>query len=85
MPQSEAYNHETVALDGETFDDCEFRDCRLTYAGGEPPTFNGCAFHDCDWRLEGAAGRTLVFLKRIWLAGDKPTVQAMIKGVTGAK
>ena len=85
MPSGVAYNHETVALDGETFDDCEFRDCRLTYAGGEPPAFTGCQFHDCDWRLDEAAGRTLVFLKRIWLAGDKPTVQAMIKGVTGAK
>ena len=85
MADGAIYNHETVALDGEHFSSCEFRDCRLTYAGGEPPAFNGCAFHGCDWRLEGAAGHTLVFLKRIWLAGDKPTVQAMIKGITGAK
>ncbi len=85
MTSGVAYNHETVALDGETFDDCEFRDCRLTYAGGAPPVFNNCAFHGCDWRFDEAAGRTLVHLKTVWLAGDKPTVQAIIKGVTGAK
>ena len=85
MPRGVAYTHETVALDGETFSDCEFRDCRLIYSGGETPAFQNCQFHGCDWRLDGAAGNTLVFLKRIWLAGDKPAVQGMIKGVTGAK
>jgi hypothetical protein len=85
MPHGEAYNHETVALDGEAFSDCEFRDCRLVYAGGEPPTFSGCKFDSCDWRLDDAAARTVAYLKTVWLAGDKATVQAVIKGITGAK
>jgi hypothetical protein len=85
MPHGEAYNHETVALDGEAFSDCEFRDCRLVYSGGEPPTFSGCKFDACDWRLDDAAARTVAYLKTVWLAGDKATVQTVIKGITGAK
>jgi hypothetical protein len=50
MPSGVSYSHETVALDGETFTDCEFRDCRMVYAGGDPPVFADCRFHDCDWR-----------------------------------
>ena len=34
-------NHETLYLDGETYTDCEFRDCRMVYNGGEPPVFDG--------------------------------------------
>ena len=38
MPNNVAYSHETVVLEAETFSGCEFRDCRLIYAGGEPAT-----------------------------------------------
>ena len=84
MQSGVTFNHETVALDGESFSDCEFRDCRLDYRGGEPPVFKGCRFHDCDWRFEDAAARTLAHLKAVWAAGGKAAVQSMIKEITGA-
>ena len=76
------FNHETVALDGEHFSDCEFRDCRLIYAGGETPVFEHCSFVGCDWKFEDAAARTLAHLKAVWNAGGKAPVQAMIKEIT---
>ena len=85
MAQDAIYNHETVALDGEHFSSCEFRDCRLVYTGGAPPVFENCRFDDCDWRIEEAAERTLAYLKVLWLAGGKQPVQAMIKEITAAK
>jgi hypothetical protein len=78
------FNHETVVLDGETFADCEFRACRMVYAGGELPTFSHCRFDECEWKLEDAAARTLAQLKLIWSVGGKAPVQAMIKEITGA-
>ena len=39
MQTATIFNHETVALDGEAFSDCEFRECRMVYAGGPPPVF----------------------------------------------
>jgi hypothetical protein len=83
MAQDAIFNHETVALDGERFSSCEFRDCRLVYAGGEPPVFDNCRIEDCEWRLEDSAERTLAFLKVVWGAGGKATVQALIKEITG--
>ncbi|HEX5377045.1 MAG TPA: hypothetical protein VFW47_00645 [Phenylobacterium sp.] len=79
-----SYNHETVALDGERFDDCEFRDCRLVYGGGAAPVFRNCKFTNCDWRFDGAAGNTLEHLRAMWAAGAKAPVQAMIKEITAA-
>ena len=83
MPSSATFSHETVALDGETFDACEFRDCRLVYAGGQPPVLTDCRFEDCEWRFDEAAGRTLTHLKVVWNAGGKSVVQGLIKEITG--
>jgi hypothetical protein len=84
MPSATLFNHETVALDGEHFSDCEFRACRLVYRGGEPPEFRGCRFDGCDWKFEGAAAHTLACLKRVWGVGGKAPVQAWIKEITAA-
>jgi hypothetical protein len=73
-----------VTLDGEGFRDCEFRSCRMVYAGGEVPSFERCRFDDCDWRFEDAAARTLAQLKLLWSLGGKAPVQALIKEITGS-
>jgi hypothetical protein len=85
MTSGVTYSHETVVLDGETFAACEFRDCRLVYAGGEPPVFRDCRFHDCEWKQDEAAARTLAYLKVLWNAGGKSAVQALIKDITVAR
>lgn len=82
MQTATIFNHETVALDGEAFDGCEFRKCRLVYSGGKPPVFRDCRFDDCDWRFEDAAANTLAHLKAVWAAGGKAQVQALIKDIT---
>lgn len=85
MPSGEIYNHETVAMDGESFSGCEFRDCRLVYAGGEPPVFVDCSFVGCDWKYDASAARTLAYLKVVWSVGGKAPVQALIKDITAAR
>ncbi|MGA0601349.1 hypothetical protein ACO2Q3_11665 [Caulobacter sp. KR2-114] len=82
MQTATIFNQETVVLDGEHFADCEFRNCRLIYRGGEVPHFDGCQFEQCDWKFEDAAARTLALLKRVWTAGGKSAVQLMIKEIT---
>lgn len=78
------FSHEAIILDGADFADCEFRDCRLIYAGGEAPSFSNCRFHGCDWKFEAAAARTLAQLKQVWGLGGKANVQALIKEITAA-
>ena len=84
MQTATIFNHETVALDGEHFSDCDFRDCRMVYAGGQPPVFERCRFDGCDWKFDDAAARTLAHMKVVWGAGGKAPVQALIKEITGA-
>jgi hypothetical protein len=82
MQTATIFNRETVALDGESFEDCEFQACRLVYSGGKPPRFENCRFDDCDWRFDDAAARTLAHLKAVWAAGGKAQIQALIKEIT---
>jgi hypothetical protein len=83
MPSGAIYNHETVALDGESFEQCEFRQCRLVYAGGDLPSFDACRFDACEWKYDEAAARTLAYLKLVWgLGGGKASIQNLIKEVT---
>jgi hypothetical protein len=83
MPTGVIYNHETVALDGQAFERCEFRECRLVYAGGELPSFTDCRFDACEWKHDESAARTLAYLKLMWGVGGKAPVQALIKEITG--
>lgn len=85
MTSDTVFNHETVALDGEAFSDCEFRSCRLVYSGGELPVFRNCRFDDIEWKLDDAAIRTLGYMKLMWGVGAKASVQALIKDVTAVK
>jgi hypothetical protein len=85
MTDNITYSHETVLMEAETFSNCEFRDCRLVYTGGEPAILNNCKFVDCEWKLDDAAARTLAHLKLMWSAGAKGPVQALIKDVTAAR
>lgn len=84
MQSGVIYNHQTVALDGETFSDCEFSACRLVYSGGQPPQFTGCRFEACDWKFEEAAAHTLAYLRQMWQVGAKAAVQSTIKEITVA-
>jgi hypothetical protein len=84
MQAGVSYNHQTITVDGETFSDCAFAECRLIYAGGEPPSFESCRFDDCEWKFEDGAAHTLSYLKLMWAVGAKAAVQATIKEITVA-
>jgi hypothetical protein len=82
MQSGVSYNHQTVILDGESFADCAFAECRLVYAGGAPPQFQDCRFDACEWKFEESAAQTLSYLKTMWNVGAKAAVQATIKEIT---
>ena len=83
MSNGVIYNHETVVLDGQDFSDCEFRESRLVFGGGEVPSFSNCRFDACEWKFDDDAGRTFAYLKLVWGLGEKSLVQGLIKDITG--
>lgn len=80
---AKAFTNETVHLDGQSYFDCEFKKCRMVYEGGEIPEFNGCHFDACDWKLEGAANRTVNWLKFLHATGNQTLVEGIMKMISG--
>lgn len=60
----------TEVIDGNEYEDCEFRKCRIVYRGGPLPKMNGCAFFEPQFFMEDAAERTLLLLKGMYHSGD---------------
>ena len=60
------FSARVVNLDGAIFEKCEFRNCTLIYSGGDLPQMSDCQIQDCEWRFEGAAGKTINFMKGIY-------------------
>ena len=52
-----------VRLDGATFVRCRFRQTRLIYSGGAPPSIEDCTFDGASFEFTEAAARTLALLK----------------------
>ena len=72
---------ETVVMDGLALQDCNFRDCRLVYRGGEPPKIRGCGFDGCRWEFDGAAALTLQFLAGLYHGGLEPVVEGTFASI----
>jgi hypothetical protein len=59
----------TEVLDGNVYDGCVFTNCVLVYRGGDLPQMTHTRADACQWRLEDAAGRTVLLLKGLAQAG----------------
>ena len=64
---AERFADRQVVLDDDEFFECTFTRCRVVYRGGEKAYLVGCRFEDgCSFHLEGAAVRTLAFLRAMY-------------------
>jgi hypothetical protein len=60
---------QTVILDGNTFDKCEFQGCTLVYNGISDVRLNGSTLNECQWTFDGPAARTLQFMQALYQSG----------------
>lgn len=55
-----------VSLDGETFIQCSFINCKLIYSGLMPISLKNCTFENCNWSFSGPAKNTITFMKGLY-------------------
>jgi uncharacterized protein YjbI with pentapeptide repeats len=60
------FDGQTVVLDGQVFNACDFRNCRLVYKGSETVTMERCNISDCRFDFEDAALRTVTFMQALY-------------------
>jgi hypothetical protein len=57
------FGADIVDIDGAEFIECRFRGTTLRYSGGELPRIIRCSFSDAHFAADGAAAKTVAFLK----------------------
>ena len=60
------FANQIIHLDGNSFEGCKFKGCRLVYSGESIVSFNNCVFIDVKWEMKDAAARTADFLRAIY-------------------
>lgn len=75
-----------VSLDGNRFENCEFAQVELTYAGGPPPAIINCRFNDATFTFTGPANATLLFLRSMAAptTGLRPIIDGLMPELTQA-
>ena len=74
-----AFGGEIVDVDGAEFIECEFRGTTLRYGGGEVPRIIKCSFFGTRFAVEGAAARTVTFLRA--MASPGSGVQQVVREI----
>jgi len=78
------FDGSTVILDGNDFKACEFRNCTLTYNGGEL-LMSQCHFAGGHWKFGGGALRTILLLRDIYASpGGKEQVEQVLDQIRGS-
>jgi len=78
------FQGQTVVLDGNNYIDCRFEQCTIVYRAETLPELKNCNFHDCSFRFEGAADRTITFMKGIYHGlgqGGRDLITATFEGM----
>lgn len=65
----ETYHDVSVVLDGNTYNDCIFTRCNMSYSGVLPVGLVGCTFSECEWAFNGPALETMKFLGNLAAMG----------------
>jgi hypothetical protein len=58
------FSNESIVLDGQHFDHCQFDHCALIYRGGYYG-LTDCIYRYPTWRFEDSANRTVELIRRI--------------------
>ena len=64
--QNTTFRDDTVVLDDNEFEGCEFHNCRLVYRGTAPVKMKDCSLFGHRLVFEGAAQNTLGFLSTLY-------------------
>lgn len=69
------FSEETVQLDGNSFENCQFNNCVLEYSGGKPPSMSNCGLSGSVFSFTDQAADTVQFMKAMYHGGFKVVIE----------
>ena len=85
IAENQIFRGKRIYLDGCSFHGCTFERCILVYSGTLGVDLVEARFIDCRWEVEGAALRTLRFLKLLYAVGARRLVENIFSEIRGER
>ena len=85
IARDQPFKHCTIFLDGSSFYNCRFEQCRLVIGGTLPCVMDQPVIVDCDWMLEGPAKTTFQILAGLNKSGGGLVVSKLLTQFFGAE
>jgi hypothetical protein len=81
--EKKEFRNETINLNGNEFDHCQFDGCRMVFNGVGNVGLSNNNFKDCKWIFDGPAAATVAYMKALYgMGGDAQTmIIAMLEEV----
>lgn len=75
------FREERVEIDGNTYERCTFTKCDMVFSGKSIPTLVDNAFSECNWKFEGAAEATIIFMRQLYHGGGKDLIEVTFQNI----
>jgi len=75
-----SYENMTVLLDGNSFENCTFKNCTLEFRGTDEVSLVSNTITNCQFSFSGAAANTIQFLKGLY-HGLGPMGQLLVENM----
>ena len=76
------FQNEDVTLDGNSFENCTFRNCRVIFRGSAATNLVGNQFGEgVNWVFDGPAALTIAFLSALYRGGAKELVEQTLENI----
>ena len=69
IAENQTFTKKRIQLDGASFINCTFRECRLVFSAFMRFELTGSSIQNCGYDFEGPAMETVRFMKTIYHAG----------------
>ena len=63
--KNRTFQNQTIDLDGNSYENCTFVNCKIRYAGGPYHLAGGFGRQDVNWEFHNAALRTIRLLREL--------------------
>ncbi len=80
---NKTYTKETITLDGNVYNHCEFQECKMVYSGGTLPNLSNSHFNGCSWTFDDAAARTISLMTALYAGGAGGLIEGTFENIRG--
>jgi len=83
--KGETFTDVHLVMDGDSYYDCVFENCKLTFTGQLGVTLKDCKFNNCTFAFSGPASDALLLMQALYEQGATEMIETTFDVIRGKK